>query len=82
VLIISSALNAMYFLPILHTAWFREPAGQWPQDRKLGRWETHWMLLAPTVAAAALSLAAGVLANAPFSPLEWARFIVARQYGQ
>ena len=26
----SSALNAAYFLPILHRAWFRTPAGPWP----------------------------------------------------
>ncbi len=29
VLITSSLLNAAYFLPILHAAWFREPTGQW-----------------------------------------------------
>jgi multicomponent Na+:H+ antiporter subunit D len=30
----SSLLNAMYFLPILHRAWFREPDGEWAKKRR------------------------------------------------
>jgi multicomponent Na+:H+ antiporter subunit D len=76
-LIGSSLLNALYFLPIVHRAWFGTPAS----GTKLpGRPRIGWMLTAPPLATAALALAAGVFANAPFSPLEWTRFIVAREY--
>jgi multicomponent Na+:H+ antiporter subunit D len=40
------------------------------------------MLLAPPLATAALVVAAGVLANAPFSPLEWVRYITEIEYGK
>jgi multicomponent Na+:H+ antiporter subunit D len=74
-------LNAAYFLPILYRAWFLSPAASWPQERILGRWETHWMLLAPPLFTAAMVVLAGLLAEAPFSPLAWARIITAREYG-
>jgi formate hydrogenlyase subunit 3/multisubunit Na+/H+ antiporter MnhD subunit len=45
----SSLLNAMYFLPILHRAWFREPDGEWARNAVAPRLETHWMLLIPPV---------------------------------
>ena len=80
VLIASSLLNAGYFLPILHRAWFCEPAGPWPAEKLPGVRETHWMLLLPPLATALLALLAGLLADAPFSPLEWARLIAQREY--
>ena len=76
----SSLLNAGYFLPILHSAWFKRPVGNWPAERSFGRMETAWALLAPPVVTALLTLAVGVLASAPFSPLQWARFITAQEY--
>ncbi len=76
VLLGSSLLNAAYFLPILHTAWFREPAGApAAAKRPIG-----WMLGVPPAVTAALVLAAGLLANAPFSPLGWTRFIISLEY--
>ena len=81
VLAASSALNAAYFLPILHAAWFKERQGPWPDDHTHGSGEGHWMLLAPPHITAALVIAAGVLANAPFSPLEWVRLITEKEYG-
>jgi len=78
VLVASSILNAAYFLPILHAAWFREQQGPWPEDRGRGRFETHWMLLLPPVTTALLVLLVGLFANAPVSPLAWAKLIVAR----
>jgi multicomponent Na+:H+ antiporter subunit D len=80
VLAASSLLNAAYFLPIIYNAWFKEPKGPWPEDHYGGWLETHWMLLLPAVITALLSLAAGLLANAPLSPLEWVRLITAREY--
>ncbi len=76
----SSLLNAAYFLPILYRAYFRAPPAEWPAERRFGKWETHWMLLLPMLATAALVLYAGLLAESPFSPLAWAKFIARREY--
>jgi multicomponent Na+:H+ antiporter subunit D len=76
----SSLLNAMYFLPILHRAWFREPMHEWPATHYLWRRETAWALLLPPLFTAFLSLLLGLLASLPYSPLEWARFITSLQY--
>ncbi|HSJ05825.1 MAG TPA: proton-conducting transporter membrane subunit [Longimicrobiales bacterium] len=75
VLVGSSILNAAYFLPIIHRAWFAPARGE------VRRHEAHWLLLWPTLAAAGLALAAGLFAAAPVSPLEVARLMVARRYG-
>ena len=81
VLIASSLLNAAYFLPILYRAWFREPLAQWPAAvTNNGSLETHGFLLWPPVATAALALAAGLFAAAPYSPTEWAELIAAREF--
>jgi len=82
VLAASSLLNAAYFLPILHRAWFREPPDAWPEDHGFGRKETAWALLLPPVFTALMALAAGMLATAPFSPLEWAHLIAKREFYQ
>jgi len=71
----SSLLNAAYFLPILHRAWFRAP----PVGRKPGR-NLGWMMVVPPALTAGLIIAAGLFANAPFSPLGWTRFIVSLEY--
>ena len=76
----SSLLNAGYFLPILYAAWFKPPADSWPDERSFGRMETSWALLAPPVVTALLTIAVGLLASAPFSPLQWARFITTLEY--
>jgi multicomponent Na+:H+ antiporter subunit D len=70
ILVASSLLNAAYLLPIVYDAWFREPEASWPA--RSGRLELGSWLLVPTVVTAALSIAAGLLAGAPFSPLAWA----------
>ncbi|MCE8028538.1 proton-conducting transporter transmembrane domain-containing protein [Billgrantia desiderata] len=84
VLVASSLLNAAYFLPILYRLWFRPgPAhgvGEWPQERRLGRFETSGWLLWPTVSTAVLSILAGLLAGLPFSPLDLASFVTAEEY--
>jgi multicomponent Na+:H+ antiporter subunit D len=93
----SSILNAAYFLPIIHRAYFRDGPGDAGDERDAGdegderdagdegsgggRAEAGWLLLAPTLAAAALALGAGVFAAMPFSPLELARLIVTTRYG-
>ncbi len=80
VLMGSSVLNAAYFLPILHAAWFKTPSGDWPEERSYGKVETAWTLLLPPVFTALLTLAIGLLASAPFSPLQWAHFITTLEY--
>ena len=76
----SSLLNAAYFLPILYVAWFREPAGVWPEERHFGRRETAWALLIPPLLTASMALGAGLLASLPFSPLAWAKLIADREF--
>ncbi|HSH28422.1 MAG TPA: proton-conducting transporter membrane subunit, partial [Thiohalobacter sp.] len=75
----SSLLNAAYFLPILHRAWFRAPPGNGFAPAAGGR-ETGWLLLWPPVITAAMSLGAGMLAFIPFSPLEWVHFIARQEF--
>jgi multicomponent Na+:H+ antiporter subunit D len=82
VLATSTLLNAGYFLPILYKAWFRPPPGEWPKPNPMkSRFETMGALLWPPVITAIFCLIAGLLAAAPFSPLEWATLIARREYG-
>jgi multicomponent Na+:H+ antiporter subunit D len=74
VLVASSMLNAAYFLPIVYRAWFEPPAVNAPAK------EAPWLLLAPALVTAALSLGAGLFAAMPLSPLELARLIIERRY--
>lgn len=76
----SSLLNAAYFLPILHAAWFREPPVAWPEEHDFGRKETSWALLIPPLVTAAVALGAGLLASLSFSPLGWAEIISVREF--
>lgn len=76
----SSLLNAAYFLPILHAAWFKAPPEAWPHERAFGARETALSLLVPPLFTAALIVLLGVFSSAPFTPLEWARFIARREY--
>jgi multicomponent Na+:H+ antiporter subunit D len=82
VLIASSILNAAYFLPILWRAWLRPAPQAWPQEHIAARgWrETAWLLLLPPLVTAAATVAAGVLADHPASPLAWAQLIAEREY--
>lgn len=73
----SSLLNAIYFLPMLHRAWFRD--GPERAEGSAGR-HIGWMLAAPPITTALMVLVVGGFANAPFSPLEWTRFVVAIEY--
>lgn len=80
VLLLSAMLNAAYFLPLLWRGWFAEPSS-WPEDRWAGqRQESHWMLLWPPLVTALLSILAGILAGAPYSPLSWAEFIIQSEF--
>lgn len=82
VLLLSGLLNAAYFLPILHRAWFRPPAGPWPDEHipERGSLETTALLLVPPVITAAFTVLAGLLAATALSPLGWAKFVAAQEY--
>jgi multicomponent Na+:H+ antiporter subunit D len=80
ILATSSLLNAAYFLPILHAAWFQAPTGEWHVEHPGGRFEADWRLLMPCLLTAALVMAAGVFAGTEVSPLAWATLIAAREY--
>lgn len=79
VLVVSSLMNAAYFLPILHRLWFTEQKADWPDERRWGRYETSAWLLWPPLVTAIVMVLAGLLANLPFSPLSWAELIVSRE---
>ncbi|SIO54678.1 multicomponent Na+:H+ antiporter subunit D [Rhodovulum sp. ES.010] len=74
----SSLLNAAYFLPLLHRAWFCDPpaeAASAPARPRISPW-----LAAPPMITAGFVVAIGLLAGSPLSTLEWTRFIVAREF--
>ncbi len=80
VLLLSSVLNAAYFLPIVHRLWFRQRHEPWPEERRWGRLETSAWLYWPPVLTAVAVVLVGVLASQPFSPLSWTELVVAREY--
>ena len=75
ILVGSSVLNAMYFLPLVYAVWFRPLAHRAPPIRSIG-----WWLVAPPLVTAALSIGAGLFAASIVSPLEWAKIIAERTY--
>jgi multicomponent Na+:H+ antiporter subunit D len=80
VLAVSSLLNAMYFLPVVLTAWFPSADSQWKPWPASQRLETGWMLLLPAVSTAAIVVGAGIFAGWSFSPLGMTRQIVETMY--
>ena len=79
VLAASALLNAAYFLPILRAAWFEPAPASWPHEETF-RHETALGLLVPPLITALLVIAAGLFAGSDFSPLAWAKLVVAREY--
>jgi multicomponent Na+:H+ antiporter subunit D len=84
VLVLSSLLNAGYFLPIIYRGWFKPPQqGMWTEkiEAKNG-WESYKLLVLPPVVTAVVTLILGVLASAPIGLLHWVEMIVRLEYGQ
>ncbi len=82
VLVVSTLLNAAYFLPLVYAAWFRPPPESWPKDRRPRRGlEAPWLLVGPPVVTALIVLFMGLFASLPVSPLTWGRLIAAREFG-
>lgn len=79
VLATSSLLNAAYFLPLLYRAWLLPPRADGKQVAELsGVW--NLMLVLPAAVTALASLAAGLFASFPLSPLSWATLILETGY--
>jgi multicomponent Na+:H+ antiporter subunit D len=76
-LALSGLLNAIYFLPIVGSAWFGTSEQQWspPAGSEASR-----LLLLPALVTALLSVAAGLLPRVPFGPLWFAEQAVERLY--
>lgn len=81
VLALSGILNAAYFLPILHLAWFRGPDPSWKTEAHAGP-EASRALLWPALATGVASLLAGLFAGSDLSPLHLAELVTAGLYGR
>lgn len=82
VLLLSSLLNAVYFLPLLHRIWFVPAPATWPHEQVLSqRLETHWMLLWPPLITAMTVVALGLMAGYTFATLGWVQWLVAQEFG-
>lgn len=86
VLVLSSLLNAGYFLPIIYRGWFKPENSEQGKYRKSNRKDQPWletdrMLLWPPVLTAIAALWLGLLANMPNGLLYWVQIIVSQEYG-
>lgn len=83
VLVVSTLLNAAYFLPVVYALWFTDPdpGADW-SGRRSGtrRFEAPHALLWPAVTTAALSVVVGVAAGWGYSPWSLAEFIAEGSY--
>lgn len=80
VLLLSTLLNAAYFLPIVYRLWFCEAVGRWPRECCWGRFETSSWLLWPPLFTAGSILLVGLLAAMPLSPLSWAELVAVQEF--
>jgi multicomponent Na+:H+ antiporter subunit D len=76
VMLVSSLLNAAYWLPVVYTAFFKAPAGAQVEIR-----EAKWTLLLPTLACAAYVIFLGSTASVPGMPLSLAQAAVKFVFG-
>lgn len=71
-LLVSSMLNAAYFLPIAYTAFFDKPDNEFEPVEK-GKPETTYLMLVPIIATTVGSFILGVFATLPGLPLSIAK---------
>ena len=81
VMILSSLLNAGYWFPVIHRAYFRQPQEPWPPPPPGRRFETQKTLLFPIVICAAYVLLLGVTAEVPGMPFSVAQVAVQHFFG-
>lgn len=81
VLLMSSLLNAAYFLPLIYRAWFEPKPAAWPQPRVLSRvFETHALLLFPPLVTALLVLLLGIFAGLNVTTLGWVQWLINQEF--
>lgn len=81
VLLLSSLLNAAYFLPILYRLWFKphvEHNGKIIRTKR--GWESSRALLFPTLITAFFSVVLGLFASSDISALYWVKLITDLEY--
>lgn len=79
ILLLSSLLNALYFLPVVYAMWFVEPGDAvLAGPGHAGAGEAAGALLLPALATASLVVLVGVWATADLAPLAIARVIAER----
>ncbi len=71
IMLVSSLLNAAYWLPIVYAAYFKDPL-----DGDFRMNEAHWTMLYPCIFCAVYVIALGTLAEIPGLPLSLARTFV------
>lgn len=76
VMLVSSLLNAAYWLPVVYIAFFKAPAGS-----QVEMHEAHWTLLLPTLTCAAYVIFLGSTASVPGMPLSLAQAAVKFVFG-
>jgi multicomponent Na+:H+ antiporter subunit D len=76
----SSVLNAAYFLPIIHRAWFRTPKAEWAHGPAAGKPEGDMRMIVPLLITAAIGLAMGVFAGVDLSPASWAQTLAGWEF--
>jgi multicomponent Na+:H+ antiporter subunit D len=78
VLLLSTLLNAAYFLPPVFSGWFEQPEKEFEAPKT--DLETEGWMLYPLLSTALLTVLIGLFADAPVSPLELARLIGREMY--
>lgn len=83
VLVLSSLLNAGYFLPLIYRGWFKPPQAEWKRKIECqDGWESHKLLVLPPVITAVFTLILGIFVNMPIGLLHWVEIIVNLEYGR
>ncbi|MCG5548305.1 complex I subunit 5 family protein [Halorhodospira halochloris] len=80
VLVLSTLLNAAYFLPVIRRIWLLPAASIGLKKHDSGKLESHAWLLYPALITAFAALLAGAFAASQWSPLSWAERIVEQEY--
>ncbi len=80
-LVLSSVLNALYFLPLIKAAWFEPAPAVWPAEAPRAGPETALLLLIPPLVTAGMVLAMALFAASPYSPLGWSEALALREFG-
>lgn len=76
IILVSSLLNAVYFLPIVYAAYFKKGFEEAAGERRARKLETRGTMLVPAVIGAAMVIILGVFVTAPGLPYQLVKVIV------